>query len=1059
MILRKESPGAVYADTSGKSSVLVSTSRQNRGMLSGLMTFMAVFFVVVASVAGGLSAEYRRQQVEAIDWTQWLMCEVLPESAKEVYQYANSKDLQFNLRSKSAVTSGIDDVDQGLNWLLEGTGSDFKTVNEAILGYSLYPQAAATPEEQKQKEEKDKQNQQQGQQQDSGTKGVPNGGNYVNPYDRFGVAGLNFSGYQGEWKYFVIDACKKDGEPSDPKAGLFYQTRLEPRSGWEDIGNSKDVRTKQFSANPTYPIVAASFNTIANMIFSITKIIVTLTIAFINFSLTDVVTTLGLDSVIGGKSGVFTSLFNGVFTPLVAFAFIATACWIFWIGVVKKQYRESVTGVARSIAMFCLAIIISLNPLQYITIPNNAAVILEAAILSSMNSNLLGGSDMCATDVGQVNSNLLVSKGKDEQGQLDEAAQNIKSVIGCKLWQNLLFKPWTEGQFGTDYNNLWANGKKADWAPEGAQELGNANDEMVGHADVPLGANKTINNWGVYQVSAQTSAHAVTDGDGKKMVPVNGVAPDWYRIVDALSNYDEEEVSEDTQVNKSGATEAVKYKAPKEANKPLAYWDTWVGNSIGSRYTSSLSSILIALIACASLILLGGLTAVYTLGMTIAMAFAPIFLLLGCWAGIGWNIFKGYAGMVWQTFSSRVMSTLLLIFNVILVSNILDMASTISWGKMVTLLMILTVAIFKGRNKIINAFSTVNFGGADLSTTAKAAFRKTADITMAPLKTSGRFASSALGGGFGARKAGGTFTRGIGAGIGQEISNLAYRSKGLRHLKTTYDEQATALGKNNPLAGEKYCAKCGKKLDYEMDERGTEMFIGGRDGNGNLICRQCLEDINDPDVDEVKFPRPTERKIKDMKREKDKQRMRIADAYRKRFSYKSAYGEEFAYTTDAVLQNAKEGRRQQGEAELRRMMAVVKNDINEHENAVLAKNYAEFDNPNRKKPDKIENARTTITAEIPKEIERYVDKNALQAAWASQNYDYVLMTYVAAWVVWYQENTGQKYSADLDETFKAVKESKLDSFDRAELKRFAEMKSKENDESSSDLDKRKSDDE
>ena len=107
MILRKESPGAVYADTSGKSSVLVSTSRQNRGVLSGLMTFMAVFFVVVASVAGGLSAEYRRQQVEAIDWTQWLMCEVLPESAKEVYQYANSKDLQFNLRSKSAVTSGI----------------------------------------------------------------------------------------------------------------------------------------------------------------------------------------------------------------------------------------------------------------------------------------------------------------------------------------------------------------------------------------------------------------------------------------------------------------------------------------------------------------------------------------------------------------------------------------------------------------------------------------------------------------------------------------------------------------------------------------------------------------------------------------------------------------------------------------------------------------------------------------------------------------------------------------------------------------------------------------
>ena len=441
------------------------------------------------------------------------------------------------------------------------------------------------------------------------------------------------------------------------------------------------------------------------------------------------------------------------------------------------------------------------------------------------------------------------------------------------------------------------------------------------------------------------------------------------------------------------------------------------------------------------------------------MAFAPIFLLLGCWAGIGWNVFKGYAGMVWQTFSARVMSTLLLILNVILVSNILDMASTISWGKMVTLLMILTIAIFKGRDKIINAFSTINFGGADLSTTARAAFRKTADITTAPLRTSGRFASSALGGGFGARKAGGTFTRGMGAGIGQEVRNLAYRSKGLRHTISSYDEQATALGKNNPLAGEKYCAECGKKLDYEMDERGTEMFIGGRDENGNLICRQCLEDVGDPNWTEEKFARPTERKIKDMKREKDIQRMRIADAYRKRFSYKSSYTEQSSEETGRVLQNAKEGRRRQGESELRRMMALVKNDIYEHENAVMAKNSADFEGSGGNNPNRAENARTTITAEIPKEIERYVDKNALQAAWASQNYDYVLMTYVAAWVVWYQENTGQKYSADLDETFKAVKESELYSFDKEEMKRFAEMNSEKNVESNSDSDEGKSDDE
>ena len=533
MILgRMSPPGASYIQPKENSH---THNNGRRTVVSTIMVTLFMLMVVFSGVSSVVSKQ-EKQQAQAGDWTQWIMCEVLPESAKELYQFSQSKDLQFHLRSKSAVTGGIDEVDGGLNWILSGSsGTDFKKVNEAILGYSLDPESGNNNQQ-------DSNQQQQGQQNEEQKKG--NGGDYVNPYDRFGVAGMKFSSYEGEWKYFVIDACKKDSEPNDPKAGLFYDSRLEPRSGWEDIGNSKDVRTKQFSANPSSPILTAALNSIANGLFNVTKLIVTITIAFIGFSFSDVVHTLGLDNVVGGQSGLFKNLFNGLFMPLISVVFTLTGLYVFWNGLIKGRYRDSFVSVARSLLMFVLAIVISLHPAEAMAMPNRAVVWFQSVIVLGLNSELAGGDDMCATDVGKVNSKIIKSSGKDEQGVLDEAAQNIRSVVSCRMWQVLLLKPWAEGQFGTDVNNLWANGKKPEWAVENAQELGNSNEKMVGYAEVPLGAGKSINNWAIYQISTQTDAHSVTGGDGTKMKPINGVAGDWYRVVDALANYDEEETEE-----------------------------------------------------------------------------------------------------------------------------------------------------------------------------------------------------------------------------------------------------------------------------------------------------------------------------------------------------------------------------------------------------------------------------------------------------------------------------------------------------------------------------------
>ena len=219
MILRHMQPqGASYMTPNGASRAQDGAGHR-RTIVATVMVVLSAFMIAFAGLSAAVNA-HEKQQVQAGDWTQWLMCEVLPESAKELYQFSQSKDLQFHLRSKSAITGGIDDVDGGLNWMLSGSsGTDFKKVNEEILGFSLDPESDG--QSQPNQQSGSQQDQKQAGDQKSGGGKTPTGGKYVNPYDRFGVAGMKFSAYQGEWKYFVIDACKKDGEPNDPKAGLF----------------------------------------------------------------------------------------------------------------------------------------------------------------------------------------------------------------------------------------------------------------------------------------------------------------------------------------------------------------------------------------------------------------------------------------------------------------------------------------------------------------------------------------------------------------------------------------------------------------------------------------------------------------------------------------------------------------------------------------------------------------------------------------------------------------------------------------------------------------------
>jgi hypothetical protein len=965
-----------------KSSYITSAQKTTKGKPIALMLIVSLIMAIFVGLTGGAAAASKDDKsVEAFDAVQWAMCYFGNDSLPGMmYQYTQTSDLQFATRSKSSVTGGVDNVDGGLNAILNVFGPGFKKINESVTGYSLEPfdpetEPNSTP-----------------------AKNKFNKGAQVNPFDRFGVAGLKFTAYTGEWKHVVIDACSTEAsEPQDPKAGVFYEERLEPRSTWEDISNSQDVRTIQFGKGFFTQLKVSFADVFANSIFFFTKAIVVVTIGLINFAFTDIVEVMGLNELLAGGSngGIFGSLFNGLFTPLIVIIFALTGVNIFYLGIVKKRYRDSMTNVLRSIALFIIALIISTSPMLFITLPNTIAVVGQSIILTTMNSGLSGGNGMCSTDIGQLNTKLVTNENAKAEDILTQASTSMRSAVGCQLWQTFLLRPWAEGQFGTSWENTWAKDKTPSWAGNPSKEFQNSNESMVGDAAVPMGNGTFINNWALFQISAQTNAHTPIGHDGEKSKYTGGVANDWWRIVDALANYQEEEA--EVIADGSGPYgESSKVTFTKAKPGPtLENWDSWVGNSTDARTWTAISSVIVAFVGLAAPLIFSFLSAVYSIGVAILMAFAPIMLLMGCWAGKGWEIFKGWGELVVNTTLKRIATGALLAISIGLEIVAIKMMDTIGWWQGMLMLVLVSIIIIKSRHKIIDSLASVRFASTNFSGTANNLYRKTTGVVT---KTASAATNTAISGA-NSKRYGGSISGGLKAGLKNELKNLSYQNKTLRHAHASAEGVRAKDGTID--AGQETCVACGKQIDYEDDQFGLGVVNGARSADGNVYCLQCYTDGVDPEAMEVVFQRPDvkERKAPESILEKQQEELR-----KNRFTDKTAFGNNFAKN---LIERIKTKTNSKGE--------VIDEDKNNNQLRELLKsvNY-DIKNSN------LDNGMPAI----PLEIQDSVNHELIELAWKTKNYDWIRQAYTAAWAHWFVEETGSSLTNTLDELVASISDKK-----------------------------------
>lgn len=821
-----------------------------------LVPFVAAalaFMVAIISLGSGLFMKPQEAQAGPVEW---VVCEWAGQDsiAYFAYEAAFTDNIAYLFNSKSAISAGTDDVAGGLNILL-GLTHDFTSVNEAIMGTGL----KSTKE----------------------YEGDMNGGTKVNPYDRFGVAGQYWSSYSGEWNYLKVDICGKGTEPVNMRIGAFYDGRLAPLSTWGGISQSTDVRSLA-AAQKSLVVAQDWVNIVANGVFNITKFVVVVTNALIGVAFSDILSFIGLNDLLGSDQGIFTKFYNGLYLPLILIVMLIMASWAFWHGIVKRAYRRTLAGIAQSIFLFLMAAVVAFNPMFFITLPNNIAVIAQSLIVNTLSTSVYAGDGLCSVggvytvgpDGKQVEATADANGRVDTKGTgtadttdvkgnlnlLEQASKSMQSVIGCQLWNTYVLKPWASGQFGTDVNNLWAKGHADTVINANAKELTNDNEAWVGDAAVPLGGGYTLNNWAIFQMSTQTNAH-VTLGQEKpaRATYTDGVANDWWRIVDAVSNYNETSQSngipsgcsgsETTVIEgsgncvayKPGDTKPVDSTVPDITKKPTDYWQNWIGAKPGDRMTAALGSVFPAIVGNLAPLAFAGMSAIFAIAIALAMAVAPIFLLLGSWPGNGWNMFKAWGQLVLNLMMKRIVAGVLLVLSLIFITMILELTKD-NWFISFVVMGVVSIGLFKFRKQIFDKLAgimTFNFANHDLGQSGAQAWGKFSNAAKQTAAAGGRMGTAAVLGSDVAHKAGQSRWAGVKAGAKQELRNTIYRSPTWNRAFMEAENLSKDQGEDQIISASEICAYCSRPLTNGSDDVTT--FNGGQDFEGNFICQECMD--------------------------------------------------------------------------------------------------------------------------------------------------------------------------------------------------------------------------
>lgn len=350
--------------------------------------------------------------------------------------------------------------------------------------------------------------------------------NFNAPWNRYVCLdenGKDMIDANGNFRYVF----KEDGELTDNcgeirapiQDGFFGNGYI---AGEQDLPGI-DTRREAFDPSVFNVIFSPSitFNYVSNFFLSITSFTTRLSNTLLNLSFSPVLETIGVDKIV---IDLIEGFRDSVFLPASVIVAGTAAVYILARSVKQRQYRGAFRDFLMIVVIFVLGVVMMFAPERTLRLVDNGPAEIEQIFIGSVFGSFQEFDDQLCTATDSVASG---AESTDPESEND--ANSPKAVVRqlmCENWRVFAFNPWVAGQWGEDFNKLYASNQED---IDENNKLSNTNTDLVGDAEVVMGNDTSVHNWALYQLSLQSTGTGTTIDYSK---PSGTLDPNMYRIVD-----------------------------------------------------------------------------------------------------------------------------------------------------------------------------------------------------------------------------------------------------------------------------------------------------------------------------------------------------------------------------------------------------------------------------------------------------------------------------------------------------------------------------------------------
>jgi hypothetical protein len=367
--------------------------------------------------------------------------------------------------------------------------------------------------------------------------------------------------------------------------------------------------------------VDAILNGVSNFGLSVAVLATRISNTVINLTFSPILETLGISNQV---ISVIEALRDSLFFPLAVLVIAVSGLMVLFKAGKNKDYGQQGVSILIMVATFITGVMLMYRPEAVLKAVDEIPAMVEQAVVGSIFSAGSNADDEVCTATGTASA----PRGTGLKGETltYNAKEGTRSLM-CENWRVFAFTPYIYGQWGTNFDSLYASNTSM------PNKMTNTNSDLVGNAAVNMGAGKVVNNWGLYQLDVLSSGTSTDRNYSKKSGFVDSA---FYRIVDLQAG-----------PNNGAGTDS-------------SHLQSWSGNNGFERTVTGLSSGIVGIVGMITILSFSIAKIEITFVSTLLLLFMPIMLLIGLHPTAGRMKLKGYIGTIVSLMVQRVVIVIML---------------------------------------------------------------------------------------------------------------------------------------------------------------------------------------------------------------------------------------------------------------------------------------------------------------------------------------------------------------------------------------------------------------